>query len=233
MGKSIREVMSYAGYTVSIYFLCRYVNGNYELTYKLFAWMFLTCTVLFFENNAQEVAKEISKSAIILMCTYAIDAQYSENNGEIIRIFVGQVVWQLSSLIIVMPYKYSVKLHGRYARKLAMHMSFIGFCCIIVLNLNVVLSIILVNVYGLFKGFVYYLACETEKKKLVSEKNKEEQEHNKELIKMKTKLMKYKQKARRERECHKELIKAKTELIKYKQKEKIEKTRTKRECIKK
>lgn len=222
--------MSYAGYTVSVYFLCRYVIDDYGLTYKLFVWLFLTCTVLFFENNAQEVAKEISKSAIILMCTWAIDAQYIQNNGEIIRIFVNQIVWQLTSVIIVMLYKYSEKLHGRYASKLAMNMSFIGFCCIIVWNLNVVLSIFLVNVYIFFKGYVYYLAYETEKKS-VRGRNEEEQEHNKELIKMKTKLMKYKQKRRREQECNKELIKIKTELIKYKQKEKIEKIRVKRERI--
>lgn len=223
--------MSYAGYTVSVYFLCHYVIDDYGVIYKLFVLLFLTCTVLFFENNAQEVAKEISKSAIILMCTWAIDAQYIQNDGEIIRILVGQIVWQLTSVIIVMLYKYSVRLHGRYARKLAMQMSFIGFCCFIVLNLNVVLSIILVNVYGLLKGFVYYLSDESEKKKSVRGRNEEEQEHNKELIKMKTKLMKYEQKGRREQECNKELIKIKTELIKYKQKEKIEKTRAKREHI--
>lgn len=218
MGKSIREIISYAGYTVSIYFLCRYVNGDYGWTYKLFSWIFLTCTVLFFENNGKEVAKEISKSAIILICTWAIDICYGVNNTEIVRIFVGQIVWQLMSVIIVLIYNNSIKLHGKYALKLAMQMSLIGFCSIVVLSWNVTLSIILVTVYELFRGYVYYLCDKAEKREADKKRNEEEQEQKK----------KEQERKRREQEYNKEFTKMKTELMKYKQKERIEKSKAKR-----
>ena len=159
MGKAIREIISYTGYTVSIYFLCRYVNGDYGLIYKIFVWFFLTSTVLLFENNGKEVVKEIFKSCLILICASIIDIFYWASIADLIEIFITQLIWQLISVIIVIWFKSSIKLHGKYALKLAMCMSFIGFLLLIILQCNVVISLIIVSIYGFFMGVAANLSC--------------------------------------------------------------------------
>ncbi|WP_026395149.1 hypothetical protein [Acetobacterium malicum] len=218
MGKAIREIISYTGYTVSLYFLCRYVNDDYGLIYKMLLWIYLTCIVLFFENNGKEVLKEIFKSNLIVIGVFVIDICYGVSYADFMKLFITQIVWQFILVIFVIIYNSSVKLHGKYALKLAKFMSIATFVFLIILQWNEMVSFTIIGVCGLFMGYRYHLFSNAEER----EKCRFEQEEEKE--------QKKKEQIEKERveKLEKENAKMKVKLDEYKRNEEIVKNKSRR-----
>ena len=194
MKKALIEIISYSGYTIIIYYLCRYVDTeNIDNTYRLFALLFIAFTIFLFGNNLKEVIKEVSKCTVILIITAIIDFCFTSNVNSIrdtVSIFSHQIIWQFLSFMLIVINCNSYKLHGRYTFRLnimlLVYLALVVFVWKLDIIIGWIVAVVIFLFLGLGNGYKYYLCsiqeeikrekekCDMEQEKIIKERQQKE-----------------------------------------------------------
>lgn len=199
MSKFIDSI-AYVIWSLAIWMLTYYqllddINSfdKYRYGYGMSIWLWIIAAIILYGNSAHELRHEILKSSLILVGSSILDLVYN-HNGTIelmFNKFVCLLIYQGIGFILIYFISSSQKLHGRFAKVLAlMYMGIFGMLYLI-LKINLYFALIVSSIIELLLGWNFhkYFRAELKQKQIEQEcKQNEETKKENEIIEMKRKL---------------------------------------------
>ena len=175
-------IWSLSLWMLSYYQLLRCEFQGIKEGYVKALYFWVVSAVILYGNSKSELTHEIFKSCFILVGSSIFDALYNSKGtfDTFIKHLIVFLVYQALGYMVIAFLSYSKKLHGRYAKRIALlHLSILGITYLL-FKWNLYISLILAVIINLIIGYRYYLfngeEQKLEEKKIEQERKKVEED---------------------------------------------------------